>query len=200
MPLLLAACSAPYVGRRDIPDDELAARRAIVQQAVALLETRDLKSLGSGFRNDCSGFIHGVFVMSGYRIQYRHVRKDRSLSESLYLTLLDKGLVYSEGYPNIGDVAFYGNTVSSGRNAEGITHVALVERVADDGTVHLIHYASGRVSRLRMNLRHPRERADENGRIINDYIRRSESGSPRRDYLAGNLFAAYGDLYRLVNK
>jgi hypothetical protein len=197
---LLVSCSAHYAARRQLSDDELRARQAIVEQASALWGTSDLRPLGPGFKNDCSGFIQGLFGMSGYKIQYRHVRRNRSLSESLYLTLRDKGLTFNEGYPNIGDLAFFWNTVPSDRNAEGITHVALVEKVDEDGTVHLLHYVSGRVSRLRMNLRHPRERADHSGRIINDYLRRSESGWPRRDFLAGNLFAAYGDLYRLVGR
>ncbi len=195
----LASCSAPYVSRREVQEGELATRREIVQKAQELLDVKDLKSLGHGFKNDCSGFVHGVYLMAGRRIEYRHIRSNRSLSESLYRTLRDRGLTFSDGCPNIGDVAFYWNTLSD-MNADGITHLALVERVDDDGTVHLLHYASGRVSRLRMNLKHPKDRADGSGRIINDYLRRSESGSPRRDYLAGNLFAAYGDLYRYTGR
>jgi hypothetical protein len=196
VPLLLASCAAPYVSRREAPEEELAARREIVQRAQELLGAKDLKSLGHGFKNDCSGFVHGVYQMSGRRIGYRHLRRGRSLSESLYRTLLDRSLTFSEWQPNPGDAAFFWNTVASSGTREGITHVALVEEVGSDGTVTLIHYSSGKVNRMRMNLRQPRERTDSSGRVINDYLRRSESGSPRRDYLAGNLFAAYGDLFR----
>lgn len=195
-PLLLASCAAPYVSRREVFDDELAARHEIIQRAKELLGARDLKILGHGFRNDCSGFVHGVYARAGRKIEYRHIRKRLSLSESLYLTLRDRNLTYNEGRPSPGDVAFFWNTVASSGTREGITHVALVEEVGPDGTVTLIHYSSGSVNRLRMNLKHPRERTDPSGRVINDYLRRSESGSPRRDFLAGNLFAAYGDLFR----
>lgn len=196
LPLVLASCSAPYVGRREIPEDELAARSEIVEKARELLGVKDLKPLGHGFKNDCSGFVHGVYQLSGRKIEYRHVRQGRSLSESLYRTLLDRSLTFSEWPPNPGDVAFFWNTVASSETREGITHVALVEEVGPEGTVSLIHYSSGSVNRMRMNLKHPRERTDSSNRVINDYLRRSESGSPRRDYLAGNLFAAYGDLFR----
>lgn len=196
VPLLLASCSAPYVNRREVPEDEMASRREIVRKAQELLGVKDLKPLGYGFKNDCSGFVHGIYQMSGRKIEYRHVRRGRSLSESLYRTLLDRSLTFSEWSPNPGDAAFFWNTVASSGTREGITHVALVEEVDPDGTVVLIHYSSGNVNRIRMNLKHPRERTDPSGRVINDYLRRSESGSPRRDYLAGNLFAAYGDLFR----
>lgn len=194
LPLLLASCSAPYVGGREASQDELAARGEIIRYAQGLIGTRDLKPLGHGFKNDCSGFVHGVYQGSGRRIEYRHLRKGRSLSESLYRTLLGRDLTFTQGRPHPGDAAFFWNTVE--RSGEGITHVALVERVDSDGTVTLIHYGSGKVDRVRMNLRHPRERTDGSGKVINDYIRRGTSGTPRRDYLAGNLFAAYGDLYR----
>lgn len=195
-PLLLASCSSPYVSRREVPEDELAARREIVRRAQELLGAKDLKPLGQGFKNDCSGFVHGVYQTAGRKIEYRHVRQGRSLSESLYRTLLDRSLSFSEWPPNPGDAAFFWNTVASSGTREGITHVALVEEVGADGTVTLIHYSSGNVNRMRMNLKHPRERTDASGRVLNDYLRRSESGAPRRDYLAGNLFAAYGDMFR----
>ncbi len=194
--LLLASCSSPYVGRRELSDDEVQARGLIVERAQELLGTRDLRPLGNCFKNDCSGFVHGVYQMSGRKIEYRHLRKGRSLSESLYRTLRDRNLTFSEWPPRPGDAAFFWNTVASSGAGEGITHLALVERVDPDGTVTLIHYSSGRVGRMKMNLKYPRERTDASGRVINDYVRRSESGSPRRDYLASNLFAAYGDLYR----
>lgn len=196
VPLFLASCSAPYVSRREVPKDEMTSRREIVRKAQELMGVKDLKTLGHGFKNDCSGFIHGVYQSSGRKIEYKHLRKGRSLSESLYRTLLDRSLTFSEWSPNPGDAAFFWNTVASSGTREGITHVALVEEVDPDGTVVLIHYSSGNVNRIRMNLKHPRERTDPSGRVINDYLRRSESGSPRRDYLAGNLFAAYGDLFR----
>jgi hypothetical protein len=193
--LLLASCSAPYVGGREASQDELVARRAIVDYASSLVGTRDLRPLGHGFKNDCSGFINGVFRKSGRRIDYRHVRGNRSLSESLYRTLRDRDLVFSEYQPNLGDVVFFRNTTENSQ-ADDITHVALVEQIERDGTFSLIHYSSGKVNRMKMNLRHPGKRANDAGRVINDYARRSVSGSPRRDYLAGNLFAAFGDLFR----
>lgn len=197
LPCMLAACSAHYASRREVPQEELTERQAIVQYAAGLVGTLDLRPLGNGYKNDCSGFVGGVYRAHGREIEYRHVHRGRSLSESLYKTLWERDLVFTEHEPSPADVVFFRNTTENSY-ADDITHVGLVEGVGADGTVSIIHYSSGSVNRIRMNLRHPRERTDASGQVINHYVRRSASGSPRRDYLAGNLFAGYGDLYRLA--
>jgi len=199
LPCLLAACSAPYVSRREVPEDEMAARRAIAGYAAGLVGTLDLRPLGNGFKNDCSGFVGGVFQAQGRRIEYKHVHRGRSLSESLYKTLWDRDLIFTEFAPNVADVVFFRNTTERSFSSD-ITHVGLVEAVGDDGTVDIIHYSSGSVNRIRMNLKRPRERTDPSGKVINHYIRRAASGSPRRDYLAGSLFVGYGDLVRYTQR
>ncbi len=194
LPLLLASCAPRPDLRTDIGEGEAAERRAIMAYAATLVGRADLRPLGGTYKNDCSGFVNGVYAASGRRIAHAKLRRDRSLAESLYLTLEDRGLAQRERPPNLADAVFFRNTYDTPYN--GVTHVGLVERVDGDGTVTVIHYGSGRVGRIVMNLRHPDLRVDGRGKVINDYVRRGGGGRPRKDFLAGRLFHSYGDLYR----
>jgi hypothetical protein len=132
--------------------------------------------------------------MKGRRIRYTKVRKDRSLSESLSLTLEDRGLAFKDGRPNIADAVFFRNTYQTPYNS--ITHVGLVEKIGGDGTVSILHYASGKVARISMNLRHPDTYKDPSGRVINDYVRKDPGGKSRKEHLAGALFDSFGDVFQ----
>jgi hypothetical protein len=195
---LLASCAPRYAMKGEVTAQEQDGRQAIVDYAKTLLNTSDLRAVNRNFKNDCSGFVNGVYAMQGRKIAYTKVRRDRSLSESLYLTLEDKNLAFKDRMPAIADAVFFRNTYQTPYNS--VTHVGLVEKVSGDGTVTILHYASGRVARISMNLRHPNERADGDGKVINDYVRKDNGGAPRKDYLAGMLFYSYGDVYRYTEK
>ena len=64
-----------------------------------------------------------------------------------------------------------------------MTHVALVERVQEDGTVVMIHYLSGKMRRDCMNLAHPSDPA------CNGWLRKKTQAGDAA--LAGELFVAY---------
>ncbi len=194
----LVSCAPRYVMKSEVSGAEQDGRQAIVDYAKTLLNTSDLRAVNRNFKNDCSGFVNGVYAMQGRKIAYTKVRKDRSLSEALCLTLEDKNLVFKDRMPNVADAVFFRNTYQTPYNS--VTHVGLVEKVGGDGTVTILHYASGRVARISMNLRHPGERSDGDGKVINDYVRKDNGGAPRRDYLAGMLFYSYGDVYRYTEK
>jgi hypothetical protein len=52
---------------------------------------------------------------------------------------------------------------------------------------------AGAVERYRMNLAHPHVHQDDDGRILNDYLRRKKwRDADGTLYLAGELFAAFG--------
>ncbi|MCU0606977.1 MAG: hypothetical protein MUF78_06080 [Candidatus Edwardsbacteria bacterium] len=196
--LLPAACAPRYAVRAGLPAAEQEGRREIMAYAATLVGTGDLRAVDRSFRNDCSGYVNGVFAISGRPIAYAKVRRDRPLSESLYRSLEHRGLVSAAGPPAPADAVFFRNTYDTPYDC--ITHVGLVEAVGDDGTVTILHYASGRVGRIRMNLRRPDVHRDAGGRVLNDYVRKSRDGSPRKDYLAGRLFQAFGDLYRYTSR
>jgi hypothetical protein len=93
--------------------------------------------------------------------------------------------------PLPGDAAFFHDTYDRNRDRRAndrFTHVGLVEKV--DGTaIVLIHRSVHGVERLRMDLARPDD-PDANDRLR--FQRRGDAPGTR--YLAGELFAAFGEL------
>jgi len=194
--VLAVSCSPAYVQRKEPSGDEIQARLALVNYAKSLIGVKRLNEMDGRFKNDCSGFVNGVYAVMGRKIKYNFVRQGRSLSESLYLTLDDKRLAYREMPPRPADVVFFKNTLEN--SYDKITHVGLVEEVQEDGTVVILHYGSGRVGRIKMNLRHAYDHKNDQGEIINDYLRKNGERQSRED-LAGALYFMFGDVYRYTN-
>ncbi|MBI4726054.1 CHAP domain-containing protein [candidate division TA06 bacterium] len=195
--VLAVSCSPAYVPRKEPVGDETQTRQALVKYAKSLIGAKGLTEMDGRFKNDCSGFVNGVYAVMGRRIKYNFVRQGCSLSESLYLTLNDRNLAYRDMPPRPADAVFFKNTLEN--SYDKITHVGLVEEVLEDGTVVILHYGSGRVGRLKMNLRHPYDHKDDRGEIINDYLRKS-GGRQTRDDLAGALFFMFGNLFRFTEQ
>ncbi|HAD81089.1 TPA: hypothetical protein DCG35_01150 [Candidatus Edwardsbacteria bacterium] len=196
--LALASCAGPYIRSREMPREEMQRRQEIVECAKGLVGTRDLAGLNKCFKNDCSGFVVGVYRLMGYRVDIRSHRKNRSLSEMLFLSLQDKGMAYQEFKPNIGDAVFFKNTTDV--VYDRITHMGLVEEIEPDGTVIILHYSAGGVKRLRMNLNSPYREKTGSGKVINNYLKRDDAGAGKRNILAGALFHSYGDIYNYCRR
>jgi peptidoglycan DL-endopeptidase CwlO len=189
---LAVSCSPAYVKKGEPSGDEAQARQAILNYARSLLGVKRLSQMDGRFKNDCSGYVNGVYAVMGRKIKYKFVRQNRSLSESLFLTLNDKNLAYREMPAQPADAVFFKNTLEN--SYDQITHVGLVEEVQKDGTVVILHYASGRVTRSKMNLRHPHDHKNDRGEVINDYLRK-RGERQNSDDLAGALYFRFGDLY-----
>jgi hypothetical protein len=102
--------------------------------------------------------------------------------------------------PSPGDVAFFDDTYDrngNGRLDDELSHVAIVESVDEDGTIHLVHVGSKGVVRIVMNLRRPEDHVDEAGKVLNDYLRAHADGdAPRTRYLAGELWAGFASFWK----
>jgi probable lipoprotein NlpC len=150
------------------------ARARIVRAARALV--------GRRLKTDCSGFV--LRVMREARVPVR-LGTAPSRSESLFRA---SRVVEA---PRPGDLAFFHDTYDRNhdrRANDRFTHVGLVEEV--DGTaLVLVHRAVHGVERLRMDLARPDD-PDANDRLR--FQRRSDAPGTR--YLAGELFAAFGEL------
>src|SRR5205823_780882 len=82
-----------------------------------------------------------------------------------------------------------------GRVNDLFTHVGVVERVEDDGTVIFLSRVSEGIERYRMNLNYPEIHRASSGVILNDYMRRKRFRDPAvTHYLTGELFAYFGTL------
>jgi hypothetical protein len=138
--------------------------------------------VGKRLRTDCSGFVLRVLHDAGVSVS---LVPARSRSESLYRASRPVET------PRPGDLAFFDNTYDRNhdrRANDRFTHVGLVESV-DGSAVVLVHRAVHGVERLRMDLAHPDDPE------ANDRLRFQRRGdAPGTRYLAGELFAAFGEL------
>lgn len=169
-------------------------RLALVEKARSMVGVRDLRLADPVYRrNDCTGFVVGVYRSLGYHLPLRSHGGTSRISELLFRNLRESRLTFYNAAPRIGDVVFFKGTIPG--NPGRITHVGLIAALEDDGTVEIIHYSSLGVAEIHMNLNHPRRHALEDGRVINDYVRKRPEGYANVPLLAGELFHAYGDLY-----
>jgi len=192
--VFIPACATIEVVQKENTD--IQNRNEIVEYAESLRGIRDLKFIDDDFRNDCSGFVLGVYRSLGYSAKLDPYPNVRSISRLLYLNLRSKNLVYRRILPEIGDVVFFRGTTIDSRGR--VSHVGIVKAILNDGTVIIIHYSSKGVGELRMNLKNPHSYRDNRGSVINDFLRKRSGHSDNRNLLSGELFYCYGDLYRWV--
>ncbi len=172
-------------------------RIRIAQRAEELIGVGNLKAIDPVYRNDCTGFVLGLYRELGYRFDFESPGRGYTLSQILYINLRRRGLIYYHGDPDKADVVFFRGTVSYSGNR--ISHVGIVYDVLSDHTVVIIHYGSKGVSKLRMNLTRPHTYKLPNGRIINDFIVKRGS-IPGNRLLAAEHFSGYGNLYRFSQR
>jgi hypothetical protein len=177
--------------RAEIGENE---RLEIVKYSRSLLGMRDLTLEGRIFRNDCSGLVLGVYRKFGYDVRLIKQRESKSISHRLYETLLAHGLVYNGRQPNRADIVFFKGTTKNSGNF--VSHVGIVDKIMNDGTVKIINYTSKGVTELRMNLSVPNVHQDEFGRVKNDFLKKKSPQVENEKLLAGELFFCYGDLLK----
>ncbi len=139
---------------------------------------------GEKFRYDCSGLVNVVHYKAGIDLRGQN-------SEGLLDMARELGVEHG-GPPKMGDVVFFDNTYDRNKNGrldDKLTHVAVVESVDSDGTVHMVHKGSKGVVRIVMNPEHPEDRLGPEGQEWNDWLRARKKGdSKNTPYLAGQMF------------
>jgi hypothetical protein len=195
--LILTSCVSPLIYLEDSRKGEDLERDEIVRAGMGYLGKRDLADENDVFRNDCSGFVLGLYRTLGYSVTLKHYT-ERWVTENLYRTLHSRGHIFGSVSPLRGDLAFFKNTIPDSGNR--VTHVGMVSDVLDDGTVVLVHYSSQGVSLLRMNLRSPHSHQNGDGEVLNDFLRKDEGAGEATSLLSGELFYSYGDLYSYVRQ
>jgi hypothetical protein len=162
---------------------------AVAQAAAELIGERRLTANGERYRYDCSGMVAAAYARAGTDLS--------GSSRDLYDKSRAAGVLHKRKLPSPGDVAFFDNTYDRNQNRrrdDALTHVAVVESVDRDGTIVMVHKGSRGVVRITMNLKRPHDRADEQGRELNDYLRAS-SDKDHGPVLTGELWRAFGSLW-----
>ncbi|MDY7231654.1 CHAP domain-containing protein [Hyalangium rubrum] len=168
------------------------ARETVLATARGLVGKTQVKAAGRTFPSDCTGLVEAAYAQAGISLRGGAKPGDNGVT-ALYRYAQAHGRVYTGGRPSAGDLVFFRETYDQnrdGRRNDGLTHVGIVDQVAADGTVTVIHRVSRGVMRYRMNLSKPRVAKDpRSGQVINDTLR--APGPGRTFALTGQLFAAY---------
>lgn len=160
----------------------------IAETAAHLVGQRTLKVGAEKFRSDCSGFVAAAYAGGGIDIG--------GSSADLYERAKAAGVLHRRRTPSVGDLAFFDQTYDRNRNGrrdDPLSHVAVVESIADDGTIVMVHYGSKGVARITMDLREPDVHVDDDGVLRNSIIRGDRKGKT----LSGELFRAFGSLWQV---
>ncbi len=167
---------------------------AVARAAGRLVGAGRLVVDGERFRYDCSGLVDAAHRAAGIDLGMRNTRALWELAER-------EGLAWRRPSARPGDVVFFDDTYDrngNGRLDDSLTHAAVVERVAPDGTLTLVHLGSRGVVRIAMNALRPHDHVDATGRVINDFLRVRRPGDPPGTaYLAAELWRGSASLWRL---
>ena len=142
---------------------------------------------------DCSGLITAINKNNGSAIfdpkelnkYYSSGRK----SQAMFDLYKDKNKI-SFSQPQVGDLVFFNNTtrVTKGGSKKLITHVGIVSKVNEDGSVEFLHNIRGKNVLSVMNLSLPNDHKIA-GKQVNDYIISKCNDS---SCLVSNRFSGYG--------
>jgi hypothetical protein len=164
----------------------------ITARAVQLIGTRNLRAVDSSVPDDCTGLVRLAYEKAGIELMAGGgLRGDNGVMH-IYRRARALGAVRRDR-PRPGDIAFFRETYDrnrDGRRNDGLTHVAIVEKVEPDGQLILVHRGSKGVARTRMNLKHPTvHRQKRGGTLVNDYLR--AASRQQRAYLTAELFTGF---------
>ena len=164
----------------------------VAQAAAGFVGAGRLRVGSRTHRYDCSGFVSAAYDRAGIDLQGLS-------SAALFERAKEIGVFHRRRIPRPGDVAFFDDTYDrdgDGRLNDRLTHVAVVEKVDDDGTITLIHKGGSGVGRTQMNLRH-RHVHKRDGVLLNSYLRHKTSHDRRRTrYLTGELWQGFASFWR----
>jgi hypothetical protein len=191
----LSVGSEPAVFDDPAPNDDdeaKAARTRIAKVAGEQVGKGPIVVAGARYRMDCSGIASGIYAKAGFVVGGE---KSGGLDTRALFQLVKKTGSLRRRSPLPGDLAFFDDTYDANGNGlrdDPLSHVAIVERVDDDGTVILVHRVGASVVRARMNLAQPHLRHDAQGRVLNHYLRMGDASSAART--TAELFVAFGSL------
>ncbi len=198
---------APYRGSDQVAQPLSADEKAVLASAQTLIGRAPesmVKVNGRTFVLDCIGTVSAIFYGMYIDVQRDFPRYLGNGVGRLYNSLMAQNVLHRDLYPRAGDIIFWDNTWDA--NGDGIldndprTHAGVVLSVDADGTIHYVHeHIVKGVTVEAMNLLHPRDYYDPQGRIINNALAMN-SGISRRNnpphWTSGDLWDSFGDILR----
>ena len=199
--LLCCACAGQQVRRDETPpppretvSEEAAPPMqnidAVLSAARAHLGKTTARVNGRSFRYDCSGFVRGMFWAAGMDLMGGGSEDDENGVRILFRYVEKHGQTHFRKLPQKGDLVYFDNTWDmngNGKLDDPLTHVGIVEDVAADGTIHIIHRANHGIVRETMNLLKPHD--EKLNAILRAKGRRDPPGT---QHLMSELFAGFG--------
>lgn len=172
-------------------------RAAIVRTAAKWVGATVIERNGRRVAYDCAGITRAIYLEHGIDL-YAGVPPDPKANgvRLIVAHVRQHGRLHQGPVPHPGDLVFFDNTWDyngDGQRNDPLTHVGVVERIEQDGTVIFISRVADAIERYRMNLALPHVHKTADGRVINDYIRRKRPTDPdEMGHLTGELFAFFG--------
>jgi len=159
------------------------------------------------FTLDCVGTVSAAYYRAGVDLWQDFHKYSGNGVTRLYRSLEDRNALHKDIYPRPGDIVFWDNTWD--RNDDGkfgndpFTHVGLVMKLEDDGTIHFLHehFTRGVIVQV-MNVKKPDVFRDKNGKLLNvPLYMASYYGNPDNppQYLAGDLWKSFGGVLRIYD-
>jgi len=176
------------------PDDDGDARDArlrVAAAAGAVVGSAPIIVGGVRYRFDCSGVASGIYAKAGLPV----VSEGDGLDVRGLYALVQKTGSLRRSDPLPGDFVFFDDTYDAngnGRIDDPLSHVGVVERVVDDGTVIFVHRIGRQIVRARLNLKDPQLRHDKNGVAKNHYLRAAHGAVAAKT--TAELFVAWGSV------
>ena len=201
------AAHAPYRNSEQIaqpPSDDEKAVLASAKTLIGMAPDSVVKVNDRTFVLDCIGTVSAIFYRMNIDVQKDFPRYRGDGVGRLYQSLRAQNVLHWDLYPRAGDIIFWDNTWDADGDGildnDPLTHAGVVLAVDADGTIHYVHeHIVKGVTVEVMNLLHPRDYSDPQGRIINSAMAMS-SGISRRDnpphWTSGDLWHSFGDILR----
>ena len=168
----------------------------LATRAAGLVGLGSLKSVTTQVPDDCSGLVRYLYGTEGLDLMEPMRGTTSNASAAIWGAAKATDSV-AVGTLEPGDLLFFRQTYDrdkNGRLDDGLTHVAIVESVASDGTITFIHRSGQGVNRSKMNLSLPHARTAYGG-VINDFLR--PKGRNWGPAFASELFAGAASAQRL---
>jgi hypothetical protein len=193
----------PEARRQQLTDDE---SRVLASAKTLIGKPPNARVVVNGrtFILDCIGTVSAIFYRLDIDVTRDFARFPGNGVNRLYLSLKEKNVLHRDSYPRPGDVIFWDNTYDANNDGDFTndprTHAGIVLSVDDDGTIHYVHEHIRRgVIVETMNLLHPADNKDGNGKQINSFLA-LVSGLPAdkrpERLLAGEIWNSFGDVLK----